>query len=71
MLTTIIDMRPVSVSSCHNFLPLIFNYQAVDSFLDSPQCRDIKDFKLFDKEWDVLVDVAHVLMVESRIFSKL
>ena len=50
-----------------NFLPLIiFNCQAVDTFLESPQCLDIKDYKLFDKEWDVLVDIAHVLMVKSR-----
>jgi hypothetical protein len=72
MLTTIIDMRPVSVSSHHNFLPLInFNCQAVDTFLASPQCNDIKDLALFDREWEVLVDVAHVLLVESRIFSNL
>jgi hypothetical protein len=65
-------MRPVSVSSRHNFLPLIiFNCQAVDTFLASPQCLDIKDLKLFDKEWEVLVDIAHVLKVKSRIFSKL
>lgn len=55
-----------------NFLPLIiFNCQAVDTFLESPQCLDIKDYKLFDKEWDVLVDIAHVLMVKSRKFLML
>jgi hypothetical protein len=64
MLTTIIDMRPVSSKSLfgYNFLPLIF-LQAVDTFLQSPQGRDIKHLMLFDKEWDVLLDVAHVLMV--------
>jgi hypothetical protein len=63
-------MRPVSFSFSQKFMPLILNgRQAVDTFLQSPQCEDIKHLKLFDKEWDVLVDVAHVLMVSRNIFK--
>ena len=64
---TIIDMHPVSVSSILiSSLLIIFNCQAVDTFLESLQCLDIKDYKSFDEEWDVLVDIAHVLKVKSQ-----
>jgi hypothetical protein len=42
---------------------LTINSQAVDTFLESPQGSDIKNLKLFDKEWEVLLDLAHILMV--------
>jgi hypothetical protein len=69
MLTNVIDMRPCKLAapSCYNFLPLLFNSQAIDSFLQSPQGHDIKHLMLFDKEWEVLLDIAHVLKVQSRM----
>lgn len=63
MLTSVIDVRPVSSESSYNFLSLILNCQAIDSFLQSPQGSDIKHLMLFDKEWDVLHNLAHVLLV--------
>jgi hypothetical protein len=41
--------------------------QAVDTFLKSPQCKDIKKLSLFEKEWDVLSDFALILVVAEKL----
>ena len=46
---------------------MISIYQAIDSFLKSPHCQEIEHLRLFDQEWMVLLDLAHILSVGHYI----
>ena len=48
---------------------MILICQAIDSFLKSPHCRNIEHLRLYDEEWKVLLDLAHILSVRCYIIQ--
>jgi hypothetical protein len=72
MLRNFIDMRLVSVWYYFIYLIVLKKliHQAIDSFLKSPDCHDIKHLQLFDEDWNVLMEMETKMELLSRVTGR-